>query len=537
MQKVKGNLIDITARKIKSVEISFDSHIRAINEINETCDSYLSPGFIDAHVHIESSMMVPSEFARMAVMHGTVGTVSDPHEIANVLGIDGVKFMINNAKSVPFKFNFGAPSCVPATTFETAGAVLDVKDTRTMLEMPEIKYLAEMMNWPGVLHKDSEVMAKLEVAKALNKPIDGHAPGLKGDDARSYASAGISTDHESFELKEALDKIDAGMKIIIREGSAAKNFEALHSLLSSHPNDTMLCSDDKHPDSLLIGHINQLVARALAKGHDIFDVLKVACLNPIDHYKLEIGSLNVGDPADFIVLKDISEFEVSKTFINGQLVFENGITLIESINVVPVNKFECEKISLKDIRYVGTEPQVVGIQVIDEQLVTKRATLQLKKEDGYWSSNPDEDVLKLVVINRYQKAKPAVAFINKFGLKNGALASTVAHDSHNIIAVGTSDKLISQAINLLIDSKGGISAVGLDKQMHMPLEVAGLMSAADGFDVAKHYTELDNFSRAMGSSLKSPFMSLSFMALLVIPEIKLSDLGLFDGMKFEFIKS
>jgi adenine deaminase/very-short-patch-repair endonuclease len=711
---ISGNLVDVHRQKIYPAEIIIENG--KITSIEETHDSrlttqdYILPGFIDSHVHIESSMLVPSEFARLAVVHGTVATVSDPHEIANVCGMEGVEFMIENGKTVPFKFNFGAPSCVPATTFETAGAALDSNDVEKLLKRDEIKYLSEMMNFPGVLNEDEEVMKKIAAAHKLLKPVDGHAPGLRGDDARRYIQAHlnptqgkaspnpskggdldsdnldihynfqtaepiaygilkkfvkehrenptnaenvlwhllrgrkldgykfrrqhiigsyiadfvclnkrliievdglmhqipenkmsdaertielnklgfevirftneeitgrtdivlnkivnklsqttsketgsgnpplegreavISTDHECFTKEEALDKLKYGMKIIIREGSAAKNFNALIDLLHDYPDQMMFCSDDKHPDSLVLGHINQLCARAVAKSIDIFKILKAACVNPVLHYKLNIGLLKEGDPADFIVIKDLKEFEVVKTFIDGQLVAENGKSILrqaqnKSVKSKAINNFSCSRKEVTDfeVKWSG-EKKIPVIEALDGQLITNKLFFPPKTENGNLVSDIANDILKIVVVNRYKDAPIAKAFIKDFGLKQGAIASSVAHDSHNIVAVGVDDENICEAVNLLIDSKGGISCVKENTQLVVPLPVAGLMSNEDGYHVAQQYSLIDKAAKEAGSTLASPFMTLSFMALLVIPHLKLSDLGLFDGDKFEFVK-
>ncbi len=508
----------------------------------DTTHNYILPGFIDAHVHIESSMLVPSEFARLAVVHGTVATVSDPHEIANVCGMKGVEFMIANGKRVPFKFHFGAPSCVPATNFETAGAVLDSNDVQKLLENDDIYYLSEMMNFPGVLNEDEEVMKKISAAHHLLKPVDGHAPGLRGDDAKKYIAAGITTDHECFTREEALDKLQNGMKVIIREGSAAKNFEALIDLLHEYPNQMMFCSDDKHPDSLVRGHINQLCARAVAKGIDLFKILQAACINPVHHYKMKVGLLNEGDAADLIVVKNLRTFEVLQTYIDGRLVAENGKSKIESVKTGIINQFDRDPIKRDDLCvYRPAKQQIQVIEALDGQLITNKYSQDVdglveEDEPDLASSNIDIDILKIVVVNRYIHSKVATAFIKNFGLKSGALASSVAHDSHNIVAVGVNDESIRDAVNMIIEHKGGVSFVSDDTEMIVPLPVAGLMSNEDGYKVAEQYSLIDKAVKDAGCSLSAPFMTLSFMALLVIPHLKLSDLGLFDGDKFELIK-
>ncbi len=538
-------LVDIFKKSIYPATVTIaDGKIQSIQPIQEneiTTNGFLMPGFIDSHVHIESSMLIPSEFARLAVVHGTVGTVSDPHEIANVCGMEGVEFMIANGKQVPFKFNFGAPSCVPATIFETAGSALDSNDVTALLQKREVKYLSEMMNFPGVFHNDPEVMKKIAAAHAAGKPVDGHAPGLMGEAAQQYIEAGISTDHECFTIEEALDKLEHGMKIIIREGSAAKNFEALADLIDDHPNTVLFCSDDKHPDSLVAGHINQLCARAIVKGMDLFNVLKVACVNPVLHYKLDIGLLRVGDPADFIIANNLTDFTISQTYIDGVPLLENGKSIIESVQTNPINQFDCASIGEAELaipqnEYPSTNGFIPVIEALDGQLITNRLNLQGKLMNNHWIADPDNDVLKMVVVNRYQKAPIAKCFIKNFGFKQGAIASTVAHDSHNIVAIGVDDIALAKAINLVIAAEGGVSCVdGNETELLLPLPVAGLMSAEDGYWVAEQYTAIDAMAKSLGSALSAPFMTLSFMALLVIPHLKLSDKGLFDGDRFEYI--
>ncbi|MES1216062.1 MAG: adenine deaminase C-terminal domain-containing protein [Bacteroidota bacterium] len=704
---VTGQLVDVHKQKIYLAEVVVENgKIISIKELSPSSklktQNYILPGFIDSHVHIESSMLVPSEFARLAVVHGTVATVSDPHEIANVCGMKGVEFMIENGKTVPFKFNFGAPSCVPATIFETAGAALNADDVERLLQRDEIKYLSEMMNFPGVLNEDPEVMKKIAAAHKLRKPVDGHAPGLKREQAKRYIQASpnpskggasesdntisqynyhtaephvygllkkfvkehrdnptqaenvlwhllrgrkldgykfrrqhiigpyiadfvclnkrliievdglihhipenkisdaertlelnklgftvirftneevcnmpekvlpaillglnkttsitseaeipplggggavISTDHECFTKEEALDKLQYGMKILIREGSAAKNFEALIDLLHDYPDMIMFCSDDKHPDSLVEGHINQLCARAVAKGIDIFKVLKAACINPVYHYKLDVGILREGDDADFIIVKDLKNFEVIQTYINGGLVAENGKSKIITGKSGVINNFSCTNKREADFTTpVTTDASQLTnvIEALDGQLITNKTTTNLPTVNGQLTTDMENDVLKIVVVNRYKDASVAKAFIKNFGLKQGAIASSVAHDSHNIVAVGVDDESICKAVNMIIDHKGGVSCCspsfgGSWRELIVPLPVAGLMSNDDGYKVAQQYSLIDKAAKEAGSTLTSPFMTLSFMALLVIPHLKLSDLGLFDGDKFEFV--
>ncbi len=538
--ELQGNYVDIRQRKIFYAAVTINNGIiqsvQALEQGEKAGQPFILPGFVDSHVHIESSMLVPAEFARLAVVHGTVATISDPHEIANVCGKQGVTYMIENGKTVPFKFHFGAPSCVPATVFETAGDTLDAEDVKELLHNPDIYYLSEMMNFPGVLMKDEAVMQKIKYAVEAGKPVDGHAPGLRGDDARQYIAAGISTDHECFTADEALDKLKHGMKIIIREGSAAKNFEALIPLLDDYHEHIMFCSDDKHPDSLVAGHINQLCARAIAKGYDVFKVLQAACMNPVQHYNMQVGQLQPGDAADFIMVHNLQDFEVKATYINGAVVAENGISNIVTRPAAIINRFNCTAKSATDFEMpVNGKTTIDVIEAIDGQLITNRLQYPATEQNGMLISNVTTDVLKIAVVNRYFNATVATGFIKNIGLQQGALASSVAHDSHNIVAVGVDDESLAQAVNLVIEQQGGVSAVGNGKQLVLPLPVAGIMSNQPGYEVAEAYTAIDSFAKELGSRLSAPFMTLSFMALLVIPHLKLSDKGMFDGDSFSFL--
>ena len=537
MEAVEGIIIDVVNRKkIKGELIIEDGKIREVGEKENVPQQYILPGFVDSHIHIESSMLVPSEFARLAVQHGTVATVSDPHEIANVCGKEGIEFMINNGREVPLKFYFGAPSCVPATPFETAGASLSVQDTIDLLSREDIHYLAEMMNWPGVLNDDPEVYAKIEAARNKNKPVDGHAPGLKGDQAVKYASAGITTDHECFTKQEALDKLNQGMKIALREGSAAKNYNALHELIAEHVGRVMFCSDDKHPDDLAVGHINQLAARSQELGYDLFDILQASCVVPVKHYNLNVGLLQPGDPADFIIVDQLQTMSVRQTWIEGSPVYQNGEVLFPKVKFNAINNFEPYEVEPKDFVVVADKETYPVIQAYDGELITGKTFANLPQSNGTIQPDLQQDILKIAVVNRYQKTKPAVGFITNFGLKTGAIASSVAHDSHNIIAVGTSDESLSDVINLIMRHQGGIAALNDHKQEILPLPIGGIMTDKTGYEAAASYEKLNRMATEMGSRLKAPFMLISFMALLVIPSLKISDKGVFDGEKFEFIK-
>ncbi len=533
---LSGNIVDVVLRTIFPGTIEIESgHIRAISRDEEYYNRFILPGFVDAHVHIESSMLVPSEFARLATARGTVAAVSDPHEIANVLGLDGIRFMLANAAQTPFTIAFGAPACVPATRFETTGAEISTQDIRQLFAQHGITYLSEVMNFPGVLAGDPDLTAKIHLACEIGYPVDGHAPGLRGEEAHRYAAAGISTDHECFALAEALDKLDAGMKILIREGSAAQNYNALHPLIASHPDRCMFCSDDKHPDDLVKGHINDLVQRSVALDYNLMDVLQIACVNPVLHYGLPVGLLHPGDPADLIVVNNLQDFEVQSTYCRGILVAKAGQALLPSVAIEPINCFVASAKKVEDFYLPVRGTTVRVIEATDGQLMTGEKHLPACIKHGELVADLDRDVLKIAVVNRYANPPPAIALIQNFGLKRGAIASSVAHDSHNIVAVGTTDEELCAAINAVIDLRGGIAVAEGNRVEALPLPVAGLMSGEDGYRVAARYAYLDSLTKQLGATLSAPFMTLSFMALLVIPELKLSDRGLFSGKEFQFV--
>ncbi len=534
---IAGNIVDVVSRRIFSGELTIDGEkIISIEEkpVNNTV--FIIPGFVDAHIHIESSMLLPTEFARHASVHGTVACVCDPHEIANVCGISGIDFMIENGKQSPMKFFFGAPSCVPATDIDTSGAVINSEDINELLKREDIYFLAEMMDYEGVVQGNDEVQKKLRTAQTSGKPIDGHAPNLSGESLKKYAKAGISTDHECMTPDEALEKIELGMHILIREGSAAKNFDALIPLMENFAERIMFCTDDKHPDDLIRnGHINQLVKKAIQKGYDLFDVLRSASFNPVKHYGLNVGLLQTGDDADFVVVDNLGDFNVLQSYIKGLKVAENGNSLLDfQPQHHLINQFNASKLNVKDISVKPRGEKLKVIVVSDGQLFTHAGTFEPKVENGNVVSDIENDILKLVVYNRYENSKPSIGFIKNIGLKKGAIASTVSHDSHNIVAVGTSDEEIVSAINQIIDSKGGILVCSENETYILPLPVGGLMSADDGLSVAKNYEIVDAKAKEFGSGLHAPFMTVAFMSLLVIPELKLTDKGLFDGINYGF---
>ncbi len=530
-----GRIVDVVAGRIFPGKVTVEAgKIVSLEPAVSVEEQYILPGLVDAHVHIESSMLVPAEFARLAVVHGTVATVSDPHEIANVLGSDGVDFMIGNGRLTPFKFHFGAPSCVPATGFESSGAVIGHQKIDELLGRNDIYYLSEMMNFPGVIYNDPEVWQKLSHAKKHNKPVDGHAPGLDSENIKKYAAAGITTDHECVTIEEALEKIKAGMHILIREGSAARNFDALIPLIEKFPGKVMFCSDDKHPDDLVVGHINLLVKRAIRAGFNPLTVIRACTLNPVRHYNLTSGLLQPGDPADIITVDNLADFNIKQTFIDGEMVAKGGMSLFGSFVYDSPNHFSVSPLTASDLEVEAGKGRINVIQAYDGSLLTQKFLATPLIKFGKVISDVENDILKIIVINRYFPSKPAIAFIRGFGLKKGAIASTVAHDSHNIISIGTCDDDMISVINNLIGHKGGIAVTDGKNMEVLPLPVAGLMSVENGYAVAGKYQEINDKAFTLGGPLSAPFMTLSFMALLVIPELKLSDKGLFDGLKFSF---
>ncbi len=532
-QTIEGNLVDILKRKIYPAKITIENgKIINISKTDKNYSQYVLPGFIDAHIHIESSMLPPYEFARIAMIHGTVATVSDPHEIANVLGIEGIEFMIKNAEKSPLKIMFGAPSCVPATSFETSGAKIKSDDIDYLLERSDIGYLSEVMNFPAVINNEKDIINKIHAAIKHKKPIDGHAPGLIGEDLKKYFSHNISTDHESLTMEEAEEKIKYGVKIQIREGSAAKNFDALSPLIDKYPDKLMFCSDDLHPDDLSNGHINRLVSRAIKQGYNLWNVLKIASYNPITHYNLPVGLLRIRDSADFIISKNLADFDNLTVYIGGEKVAENGKPLIDFLKAKPVNNFNAQTFVESDFAIETKSDKLIVIKAYDKQLFTEKEIINIHHPQKNIVSDTRRDILKIAVVNRYKKAKPAIGFIKNFGLKTGAIASSVAHDSHNIVVVGVTDYEIAQAVNMIIKNKGGLSVFSNEHKMVLPLPIAGLMSNKNYNYVAENYMKITKYARSLGCKLHSPFMTLSFMALPVIPKLKITDKYLFDVERF-----
>lgn len=488
------------------------------------------PGFVDSHVHIESSMLTPSNFAKAAVKHGTVAVVTDPHEIANVAGVKGVEFMINDAKGSDFKFYFGAPSCVPASPFDECFEPFTPEIIEGLMKRDDIHFLAEMMNFPGVIYKSESVMQIIGKAHSANKPVDGHVPGLSGDALKSYVSAGITTDHECFTLEEALEKIKLGMKILIRDGSAAKNFGSLHPLIKEHSKHLMFCTDDCHPDELLHGHINLKVRQSLALGYDVFDVLQVSSVNPVNHYKLNVGLLQEGDSADLLVVDNLQNLNIQSTFINGVDVFNINESVTKSysaLNYVFPHSFNPSNLHSKAI-----SNKVKAIEVINDELITNSVVVNNEAET--LSCNLKEDVLKIAVLSRYKENELSVGLIKGFGMKKGAIAASIAHDSHHIISVGCDNASIEKCLEFIIKNRGGVCYFDGEQLHGLPLPVYGLMTDFSAEVAAAAYEKINSKVIADGCKLKAPFMTMSFMSLSVIPHLKITPAGLFDVDKFNY---
>ena len=538
MDCIEGNIVDVLNRKITKGVIHYDDRIRKIEYRNDIVSSnFILPGFVDAHVHIESSMCTPYEYSKMALKFGTVASICDPHEIANVLGVGGVEYMISNADHSPMKIYFGAPSCVPATPFETSGASISSEDIELLFQSDKCLHLSEMMNYPGVISGFPDVMKKIELAHKYNRLIDGHAPLLSGNDLKKYVSCGISSDHECVSIDEAIEKIELGMKIMLRKSSVSNDFSNLLELISIYPKDVMFCTDDCHPDDLQHGYINDLVVEAIDSGYDIFDVLQAASLNCVEHFQVDVGLLQENDAADFLVVEDLKNFKILSTYVNGKQVYTNKTLFFEDIKNEPINNYFLNEISIKDIRIEASTSSTPVIGVINNSLMTNKLLFPLPSRNGFSVPDIDNDILKIVVLNRYHKAKPSVAFVKGLGLYRGAIASTVAHDSHNIVAIGATDEDIIEAINIIHHYKGGLVVFDSTQSTVLPLPIAGLMSTKSCDEVTVDYLKLTQQVKNLGSNLRTPFMTLAFMSLLVIPELKISDKGLFDVNKFDFINS
>ncbi|REE28506.1 adenine deaminase [Methanothermobacter defluvii] len=532
---IRGNILNVFTGDIYPAEIEVaGGRVRCVRSISGNFSVIILPGFIDAHLHIESSMLTPSSFAAAAIPHGTVSTISDPHEIANVMGVDGVRFMIDDAAATPMKFYFTAPSCVPATPFETAGAEITAREIEELLRMDSVVALGEMMNFPGVIAGDDGVMAKIEAARDLNMPVDGHAPLLSGDELCTYIGAGISTDHECVSPEEVLEKRRLGMKIMAREGSSARNLRDLAAAGCD-----FLVSDDIHPADLLEGHMDRILRRAVDYGIDPVSAVQMVTINPAEHYGLSTGAIAPGWDADFVVVDSLRDFNVKRVYIDGRPVAEEGRYLIKRRGGTraPPRKLEVPDFPVErlDFRAEGDEATVRVIDVLDGQLITEESVATLEVEDGAVQADTSSDILRVSVLDRYGRGNISSGFVHGFGLQEGAIASTVAHDSHNLIVVGVDPELMKRAVDILKKAGGGLVAVAEDDHRVLQLPVAGLMSDGDVFEVADGFENLNTFTEQLGSRLSAPFMTMSFLSLLVIPRLKIGDRGLFDVEKFEFV--
>lgn len=556
MNSIKGHIVDVIRREIIDGELIIDGdRIVEVKPYPQPLSEgvgdfpYILPGFIDSHVHIESSMMVPRKFARIAVIHGTIGVVADPHEIGNVLGVEGVNYMIRSGREAQFNFCFGAPSCVPAVggEIETSGAVISADDIEKLMARDDIGFLAEMMNYPGVLAGDKEVMRKIDAARRNGKPVDGHAPGLTGKQREQYAAAGITTDHECSTFEEGRSCIKVGMKVIIREGSAAKDYQMLSPLIAESPDMVLFCTDDCHPDDFVRGHINKIVKRALADGYDLWDILQVACVNPQRHYNLNWGLLQPGDPATFIMVDRLNpHFRVEKTVFRGKEVFNYNASLPtdlsekedEEIYTIFPNHFVASPITTDDISLdLHTGDTVHVIHASDGSLLTGHDEVALTSYPLFDSHYPWSDLQKIVVYNRYKPgAKPIVGLVRGFGIHKGAIAGSVAHDCHNIVAIGSNDEYLVRAINRVVEMRGGQVVVNSEEMLDIPLPIAGLMGPLNGHEIAFRTMLLHEMVHKIGCPMKSPFITMAFMALPVIPDIKITDSHLMDTKNMKIIK-
>ncbi len=546
----RGHIVDVVRREIYTGVVVVDGDTiadvrRCELPEREKAYPYFLPGFIDSHVHIESSMMEPHEFARVAVGHGTIGAMADPHEICNVMGIEGLDYMVNSGRRATMNILFGAPSCVPAIggDVETSGAVLDADDIERLMARDDIGFLGEMMNFTGVINGDEQVMRKIAAAKRYGKPIDGHAPGLMGEDCEKYAKAGITTDHECVSIEEALGCIKAGIKVLIREGSAAKGYEKLKALIGSHPGDVMFCTDDCQPSDLVVGHINLIVRRAIKDGFDLFDILQAACVNPQRHYNVNWGLLQKGDPATFIEVNNIGpHFRVQHTYVEGTEVYSYNSSfgaihaqIVKNEESTFPNQFVAAPITVDDIRLdIAGGDTLHIINATDGDLFTRHEVRTVTGNPLVDMKYRWHEVQKIVVYNRYTPgAKPVVGLIRGFGLGEGAIASTVAHDCHNIVAVGSNDNFLVQAINRVVEMQGGEVAVTKDEMLDLALPIGGLMSPLSGHEVAFRCHYIKALVKQMGCKMKAPFITMAFACLTVIPELKITDRHLWDCQRMQ----
>lgn len=533
---IKGNILNVFTDEIYPGEIKINNGIiESIREVDQYFPDIIVPGFIDSHIHIESSRLTPSRFAEVALRHGTTAVVCDPHEIGNVMGLEGIEYMVNDAKYAPLKFFFTAPSCVPATNYETNGATISADIIDSLLRRDEFVALSEVMNYTGVVNGDKDLIDKINVAKKYNKKIDGHAPLLTGPDLQKYVKYGISTEHECVTKAEALEKKRLGLKIMIREGSESHMLEKLVNT----PTD-FIVTDDLEPDDLVKGHMNIRLRKAVDLGMDPFEAIRKVTLNPAEHYGLNCGSISPGKSADLVFIDNLDDFRVKRVVVNGNTIFKKQKLLYRAKplpldSTLHINHKNAEDFDLKANNPNKKSANVNVIRVIPESIVTKKSTAKLTIDRGKIIPSVFEDILKISVVERYGGNTISNAFISGFGLKNGAIASSVSHDSHNLIVIGTNSEYMAEATNKIIDNNGGIVAISNQEQIELPLPIAGLMSDRSVLEVAKQTEALNDLVNRMGCPLENPFTIMSFMALPVVDEIKITNKGLFDVSENKFI--
>ncbi len=533
---IKGNILNIYTDEIYPGEIEIEKGvIQSIREVSSFFNEIIVPGFIDSHIHIESSKLTPSRFAEIALKHGTTSVVADPHEIANVMGLEGIEYMLNDARNSPLKFNFAAPSCVPTTEYETAGATIDSNVIDDLLRKDEFVSLGEVMDYNGVIEGKEDLIAKIESAKKHKKPIDGHAPLVTGEDLQKYVKYGIDTDHECTSKREAAEKRRMGVKIMIREGSESHMLEEL-----LHSDADFIVSDDICAEDLIDGHIDKLLRKAVSLGMDAFEALKLVTINPAKHYNLNVGSITPGKQADLVFIDNLEDFNVKRVIVDGNTIYKkqkllyraNPMPVKTTLKITPKTAEDFD-VKAQDENHKSATVNVINVE--DNTIISSHDTAKLSIDRNTVIPSVFEDILKISVIERYGGNTIANGFVHGFNIKNGAIASSVSHDSHNIIAVGTNSQYIAEATNKIIENKGGLVAMSNKEMIDLPLPIAGLMSDKSANVVSKVSSSLNELVSSMGCTLSSPYTTLSFLALPVVPSIKITNKGLFDVDANKFI--
>lgn len=560
---VEGNLVNVITKEIykatigikngKIVYVGDGENNGLKNEVNSKkilhTNKFLLPSFIDSHIHIESSTLIPSEFAKLAVKHGTCAVITDPHEIANVLGVEGIKFMIENSKDTPIEIYFNIPSCVPAAEgFETSEKI-NIEDTKQLKKNKRILGLAEVMNFPGVINCNPEIIKKIKLFNSKNFVIDGHSPNLKGNLLNAYVLF-IRSDHESMNYGEAIEKLRKGMYLMIREGSAAKNLDVLKDIIKNKisTDNCMLCCDDIHADELNERHIDLLIKKAIEMGMDAVDAIRMATINPANYFNLKnLGAIAIGRNANITIVNDLKDFKVDTVIFKGKVVVSNGKFILRTkqrkisekfTNTIKIRKFCIDNLKIKARKKKGKE-KVRVIKAINGKIFTEERIEEISIKDGFLTEDTRRDILKIVVVDRHKGENFCVGFVKNFGIKSGAIASSISHDAHNVIAVGSDDVSFIKAISEIDKIQGGIVVVcknkdNEDKIYSLPLRIAGLMSD-NTEEVLKNTDVLKKKAKEIGCKLNEPFMTLSFLTLSVIPELKITDKGLVDVRDFKFV--